>query len=582
MTNHQSKKIIVNIHGMHCASCEVLIERKFKHVAGVENVNVNYASGKAELLCSQEPNLRELNNCVKEDGYHVSVWQNGRQTARPDNYKNTQKDYLQMGGILLVIVSVYVMLQQVNLVPSIAISAHMSYGVVFLVGLFAAMSTCIAVVGGLLLAVTGTYNESRPYLTGIQKFRPHIYFNAGRIVGYTAFGAVVGGLGSVVVLSARSNGYLIIVVSFVMLLLGFQLLHLFPWLKRFSPKMPKFISHEIHDASAKENKSTPFMLGASTFFLPCGFTQALQLYVLATGNWKVGALTMLVFSFGTLPALISLSALSSFVKGAFQNYFLKFAGVAVVLLSVFNINNGLTLAGYNFNLASAFRSSNAIDETNAPVARIVDGKQIVDMEVVGLSYSPNRFTVVRGVPVEWRIDGSRAKDCAQVITVPQLNITKYLSSQGITLISFMPQELGNITFSCTMGMTTRGSAFTVVPNTTGIVGAKVEQQSVTDGLVCDPTVTTCIEAQKVSIEVSRERGIYPQSLTVKKGIPIELTIDNRARLGGCMSVWVIPAYNITIPMKFGIIKTIFTPTETGTVAMTCSMGNKMAEFEVIS
>lgn len=567
---------------MHCASCEVLIERKFKKVAGVEKVNVSYASGKAELLYSREPNLYELNNCIKTDGYRVSIMSDGRRTARPDDHKNIRKDYLQMGGIFLVIISLYFILKQFNLVPSIAISEHMSYGVVFLIGLFAAISTCIAVVGGLLLAIAGKYNELHPDLTGIQKFRPHMYFNIGRIAGYTAFGAAIGGLGSVITLSATLNGYLMIGVSFIMLILGFQLLHLFPWLKRFSPKMPKFIAHKIHDASAKERKGAPFVLGASTFFLPCGFTQALQLYVLATGNWKVGGLTMLVFSLGTLPALISLSAISSFAKGAFQNYFLKFAGAAVVLLAVFNINNGLTLAGINVNLASAFGSSNVADGTNAAAARIIDGKQIVDMEVVGLRYSPNRFTVVQGVPVEWRIDGSRAEGCAQVITVPELGITKYLNSQGITSISFTPQETGNIAFSCTMGMTTRGSAFTVVPNTTGVVGAETEQQFAVDGSACDPTVTTCIEAQKVSLEITRERGIYPRSLTVKKGIPVELTIDNRVSLGGCMSVWVIPAYNVTIPMKVGIMKAAFTPTKTGTVAMTCSMGNKMAVFEVIS
>lgn len=569
---------------MHCASCEVLIERKFKKVASIEKVNVNHADGKAEILCSKEPNLHELNNLVKSDGYQVSFWQDRHSVAQTVEHKNTWRDYLQMGGIFLVIVSAYYILKQFNLVPSIGISQHMSYGVIFLIGLFAATSTCIAVVGGLLLAVSEKYSELHPELTGAQKFRPHIYFNAGRVVGYTAFGAAVGGLGSVLTLSPQANGYLIVLVSLVMLVLGFQLLHLFPWMRRFSPKMPKFISHKIHDLSTKDNKGAPFTLGALTFFLPCGFTQAMQLYVLASGDWKIGALTMFVFALGTLPALLSLSAISSFAKGAFQKHFLKFAGVLVVMLAVFNINNGLTLTGLNLNLASAFTfgSSNVTNQPGTPTALIIDGKQIVKMSVKGYKYTPNKFTIVAGVPVEWQIDGAGAVGCGQVLVMPTLGISKYLSPQGITTITFTPIETGTIPFNCSMGMMTRGSAFTVIPNTTGIVGAKTEAQTNASPLGCDPNIASCPETQRLAIEVSQERGIYPRSLTAKKGVPVDLTIDNKVPLGGCMSVWVIPKYNVTIPMKVGTIKTTFTPTETGTLAITCSMGSPMAQINVIN
>lgn len=582
MENQPFKKVKLKVHGMHCASCEVLVERKFKNIPGVQKVNVNHGNGHAEVICSQEPNLHEFNKAIKQDGYSVSFWHDRNKTTHPTEHKNTFKDYMQMGGIFLIIVSAYYILRQFDLVPTIAISEHMSYGVVFLIGLFAAVSTCIAVVGGLLLAVAEKFNESHPELSGIQKFKPHMYFNAGRIIGYTGFGAAVGGLGSVLTLSPQVNGYLTILVSIVMLLLGFQLLHLFPWLRKFSPKMPKFIGHKIHDLSTKDSKGAPFTLGALTFFLPCGFTQALQLYVLASGNWKVGALTMFVFSLGTLPALISLSAITSFAKRAFQHHFLKFAGVLVVLLALFNINNGLTLAGFNFNFASAFTPSNNA-QPGTPTVQVTNGKQIVKMTVNGYTYSPNQFTVVQGVPVEWQIDGKNAVGCGQVLVMPTLGISKYLSPEGITTITFTPTKNGTIPFNCSMGMMTRGSAFTVVPNTTGIVGTSIEENNTSgNSSECNPEFTNCIEDQKVSIEVSKERGVYPNSLTVKKGVPVDLTIDSKVPLGGCMSVWIIPKYNVTIPMKVGINKAKFTPTETGTIAMTCSMGGRMAQFEVIN
>ena len=89
------------------------------------------------------------------------------------------------------------------------------------------------------------------------------------------------------------------------------------------------MAQRIHGLAERGNNQTAFLLGGLTFFLPCGFTQALQLYVLAKGDVLTGALTMLAFALGTLPALLSLSALSSFAKGAFQRHFLKVAGAAV-------------------------------------------------------------------------------------------------------------------------------------------------------------------------------------------------------------------------------------------------------------
>lgn len=586
MDNQQNhKKVHLKINGMHCASCEILIERKFKQVPGVENIKVSHVSGHAKLYCSANPDLNQLNASIKEHGYTVSPWNDqGRQVSEVA-HKNSSKDYLQIGAIFLIVVAAYLVFNQLGLVPKLGISENMSYGLVFLIGLVAAMSTCLAVTGGLLIAVAAKYNEQNPHLDGWQKFKPTLYFNIGRVVSYTVLGGIVGALGSVLTLSPRFNGIVMIAASAVMIILGFQLLKLFPWLSRFQPRMPKFIGHKIHDLGDSNNKATPFLLGAGTFFLPCGFTQALQLYVLSKGDVTTGALTMLAFSLGTLPALLSLSALSSFIKGTFQQYFLKFAGVVVVLLGFFNVNNGLTLAGANFALIPSFGqiSSGSVLAASDPNVQVVGGKQIVNMKVTSLSYSPSKFTVIAGVPVEWHIDGTQAEGCAQVVTMPSLDITQYLSRDRETVISFTPQSTGQIPFSCTMGMTTRGSAFTVVENTQGIIAAVTDaapsgNTNATSG--CNPEIMNCIETQKVSIDVSQS-GINPREVTVKKNIPVELTINDQVPLGGCMAVWVIPKYNVTMRMKIGAVKSTFTPTETGSIPVTCSMGGRMAQINVI-
>lgn len=576
MSEH-TKKIKLNISGMHCASCEVLIERKFKDVLGVEKVKVNHATGKAELLCSCYPDIDALKNTVKEDGYTVRLWNEAAQEiAAPP--RNTKRDYLEIGAIFLIIVAVYLILKELNLVPDIGITNRMSYGFVFLIGLVAAFSTCMAVTGGLLLAVAAKFNERYPSLSKSERFRPHLYFNIGRVISYTMLGGVVGGIGSAVTLSPRVTGIVMVVVSMVMLILGFQLLHLFPWMKRFQPRMPKFIAHRIHNLADNNKKSTPFVLGALTFFLPCGFTQALQLYVLSQGDIVKGALIMLAFSLGTLPALLSLSAISSFAKGTFHRYFLKFAGVLVVILGVFNVNNGLVLTGTNFpffNKGTNGSAQAAVD----PNVELVNGVQIVNMRVNGLNYSPYKFKVVQGVPVEWRIDGRAAQGCARVIVAPRLGITQYLSPEGITPVRFTPGATGEFPFSCSMGMTTPGAAFVVVENN-GVQGSPSPIPQLSPE--CDPEIMNCVPAQKVSMEVSKERGFSPREFTVKKGIPVEWEIDAKIQLGGCMSTLVIPEYNTAQKIALGKTVVRFTPTKTGIIPFTCSMGAKMGQFTVIN
>ena len=491
----------LHVQGMHCAACEVLIERKLKKMKGVEGVKADHVTSQAEIMCSRQPKLEELNRAVSEHGYTVTyLHQGGRNDRSGIKYSQSEVptavgteskgNYAEIGAVLLVVLGAYLILKQFNLIPQgLGLDSQMSYGFVFLIGLVAAVSSCLAVTGGLLLAVAAKYNERHPDLTGFQKFKPTLYFNIGRVVGYTVLGALVGAMGSFLTLSPGVNGAVMVAASLVMIILGFQLLHVFPRLKRFQPRMPKRLAHKIHDLSGHDSKTAPFVLGALTFFLPCGFTQALQLYVLSSGDALRGGLTMLFFSLGTLPALMSLSALSSYAKGSFQRYFMKAAGVVVILLGLFNIKSGLALSGTKIDVASWFLRPDTQEVTKDPNVEMVNGVQVVNMKVSGLEYYPYRFTVQKGMPVEWRIDGSGAQGCAQVIIAPKLKITEYLT-KGVKTIRFTPTQVGEIPFSCSMGMTTPGAKFVVVDQGSGNSDqgtVNTEQKT-----ACDPTVANCL------------------------------------------------------------------------------------------
>ena len=444
------KIINLKVQGMTCSSCEVLIERHLRKVSGVEKAKVSLAKEQVEVECADHVQVEELQNAVKDKKYILT--EDSAQNNSSSFILKDKQRYSEIGAVLVLIIAVYVLLKQFDLLPQgLGISDNMSYGFIFLIGLVAAASTCLAVAGGLLLAVSSKFHENNPHLNGWQKFKPHLYFNVGRIVSYTLLGGAIGALGSVLTLSSTITGILTIIASLLMIVVGLQLLGIFPWLNKLQIKMPKFIAHKVYDASnEKASKMSSFLFGAATFFLPCGFTQALQLYVLGKGSFVVGALTMLAFSLGTLPSLASVGAFSSFARGNVKKYFMTFSAVLIIVLGIFNLTPGLNLVG-----ASVAFTNNANDNS-VPIPAVGE-KQVINLEVRGLDYFPNKFTVKKGIPVEWHIDGRNAQGCAGIITVPQLGISERLPKDSVKIIEFTPQKEGKIKFTCSMGMAGPGT-----------------------------------------------------------------------------------------------------------------------------
>src|SRR3989344_900862 len=241
------KMLKIRVKGMTCSSCEVLLERSVSKVPGVNKVTVNRAREEMTVQGSDDITVNKLQEAV-DSKYILSEGSNA-----PEKQFFITKDrerLAEIGAVLMVILGIYFVLKEYNLLPKgIGISENMGYGVIFLIGLIAATSTCLAVAGGLLLAVSAKYNEAYPYLTGWQKFRPHISFNIGRIVSYTLLGGMIGLLGSFITLSPRMTGVLTIAASALMILVGLQLLHIFPFLNRIQIKMPKALAHKIYGAS---------------------------------------------------------------------------------------------------------------------------------------------------------------------------------------------------------------------------------------------------------------------------------------------------------------------------------------------
>ncbi|MFM9849648.1 MAG: sulfite exporter TauE/SafE family protein [Hyphomicrobiaceae bacterium] len=448
----------LDVGGMHCVNCGELIEQRLAQLPQVRRVSVDRPSARATITHTGSLDLVDLQKAIADDGYTLSIANDDSPRASQGG-ANTPRDYLEIAAAFAVLAGLVLALQHVTLLPrGFSVSDTVSFGLAFGIGLVASVSSCIAVTGGLLVAFAAKYDAANAHLARLDRLQPHLYFNAGRLISYALLGGTVGALGSALMLSPATSGLLTLLASAIMIVFGLQMLGLFSSLGRLMPTMPKLLGQRIQRLAGHGTRQTAFLLGGLTFFLPCGFTQALQLYVLAKGDFLTGALTMLAFALGTLPALLSLSAMSSLTSGALQRRLLKFAGAAVILLGIGNIRSGLVL--------NSVGNPPATVASRAPVKSQQAGgigSQRISMKVVGLDYQPNQFTVKQGVPVEWWIDASEAEGCGRVLIAPQLHIQKILSDQSTTLIRFSPDRTGDYAFNCGMGMMTPDSKITVLP-----------------------------------------------------------------------------------------------------------------------
>lgn len=441
----------VCVAGMTCQSCEMIIERKWKDLPGVNRVDVSATNGKARLIChGATPSLEDLQKSLGEEKYVVHL------EGISPQIKNDRPSILQLAGLFALVLIVGKIFSNLGLLNNkFSIGAGMGFGAIFVVGLVAASSSCIAVAGGLLLSSASKFNEHFGGNTGWKKMRPALLFVLGRIISYTVLGGLLGLVGKALTPSPVFTAGITILAALYMLTMGLDMLRLAPaWLKKLTPKMPKALSRKvINDADSKGHLLAPALLGGATFFLPCGFTQALQLYALTTGSFWAGAVSLLAFALGTAPALLALGWASSSLKGKLGNFFFKFSGALVIVLGLWNIQNGLTILGYPLSWPK-FNPSNAganLPPTNDPNVTF-DGKTQTMRMVVDGGYSPSQFTIKAGVPTRWEVTAKGSLGCLAVLQSRQLGINKLLQASSPNVIEFTATTPGTYQFSCSMGM----------------------------------------------------------------------------------------------------------------------------------
>ncbi len=430
---------------MHCKSCTIVVAEELNKIPGVMNATVSLKTNKATIQFTDEPTDSQIEKAIDKAGYIVGY-------DKKTLFSRDKSTYIQIIFSLAILIILFFIFKFLGFSGINLGNLGNDKGMVaLLVGITAGFSTCMALVGGLVIGLSARYAENHQSATVVQRFKPHLFFNLGRIVTFFVLGGVIGSFGSLSKLDGTITGLLTIIIGFVMLILGLQLTELFPKLSNKGITLPvglaKLFGINQHKNREYSHKNA-LILGGLTFFLPCGFTQAMQLVTIGSGSFATGSIVMGLFAIGTAPGLLGVGGLMSVIKGKFSKTFFRFVGVLVVLLAIFNISNGVNLTGYKFDFSLPNNSNTNVIDKDAIILRTVFTPSVSSQDI-----TPNTFNVQIGKSYVLEVDAKGdGEGCMSTIMIPGLYNSPILIKKGIVRLPFVVKKPGTYQITCAMGI----------------------------------------------------------------------------------------------------------------------------------
>lgn len=506
------KQIRLRIGGMTCVHCQSKIEKVLRRTDGILSVSVSFTTGIADITWdTRKLSLGDINGIITKLGYQPLPEQGGE---RPD--------FGRVTGTLLIILCLYALFERLGilnyLVPGRLADTGMGYGMLFLTGLATSVH-CVAMCGGINLS------QCIPRPEGGRAFLPALLYNLGRVISYTAIGFLLGLVGFLigggeVGVSVLLQGILKLLAGSFMVIMGITMLGLFPGLRVLTPRMPKFLNEKLGTRRAKA--TGPLVVGLLNGLMPCGPLQSMQIVALASGNPVTGALSMLLFSLGTVPLMLGLGSLVAALGKKFAQAVNLVGAMLVAVLGLAMLSQGVSLSGllspdtlfevivvlFALGVAAsipfprkAFRYAGMAAVVCAAAVFLTFGSKraipataasdnaapAAEAQIVTSTLSPGRYpsiTVRAGTPVKWIIDAPAGSinGCNYRMLLPEYGIT-HTFQEGENILEFTPSETGTFSYSCWMGMI-RGSILVTDDSTAAQEESSVSPTIIGGGASC--------------------------------------------------------------------------------------------------
>ena len=562
------KEVILKIEGMVCVNCENLIEDILLDNNGVNKVEVSYTKGLAKINYNEnKTSINDLIRVISENGYKVIDFSNEVNEDLSNKNKKSKKRDIDCANkdedntflIIIIILGVILLLKKFGVSNIFSVfptpNENTSYSMLFIIGLFTSLH-CVSMCGGINLSQCINYNDTIDKGT-LSTIKPAFLYNLGRVISYTIFGAIVGGIGSIISFTGWMQSLIQLIASIFMIIMGLNMLNIFPWLRKLNPRMPKIFAKKFKS----KNNNSPFFIGLLNGFMPCGPLQAMQIYAISTGSVTKGAISMFLFSLGTVPLMFGLGTLSSYMSKKFSNKIMKFGATLVIVLGFSMFNNALALSGINFSQGS--------ENDSGVRAEIQDNIQVVTTKLKGGTYEP--IIVEVGKPVKWNIQVSNGSlnGCNNKIIIREYEIEKSLE-MGDNIIEFTPTEAGTYTYSCWMGML-RSKIYVVNPGQEPEISENLQNGLDTLNKInsnykisTDEVAVAKVSGNEQVVNINIENGRFtPAVIIIQEGLETKWSINNTDNKSISLA---FPIYNQVVDMNKGDNEIYLIPSEDFTFA----------------
>ena len=232
-----------------------------------------------------------------------------------------------------------------------------SFVTALLVGLLGS-THCIGMCGGIVSALSMT-GPNELIHDRYHKFLRLLAYNAGRIGSYITIGALSGFIGN------RLGAFLpesklplaALISALFIIALG---LYLANWWRFLSvlEGAGNVVWRHIRPLGQRwlpaQNAKQAFALGLIWGWLPCGLVYAAVAWSLTSGDWVQGALIMLGFGLGTIPALLLVGSSASGLNRLVQNQTIRtIAGVVLIGFGLYGVVTSMSEEAHHHTAVSS-------------------------------------------------------------------------------------------------------------------------------------------------------------------------------------------------------------------------------------
>ncbi|EAR53269.1 hypothetical protein SKA34_13985 [Photobacterium sp. SKA34] len=217
---------------------------------------------------------------------------------------------------------------------------NLDFYAAFLIGLMGA-GHCIGMCGGVAAAITIGMPESTK---NSKRWIYLLNYNFGRLVAYTVAGAIIGAMLAGVATINGSNSPLIFMRFFAAIMMIVLALHIGQWwfglnkLERIGQVAWRYISPLATSFLPLKSPIKALPFGFLWGWLPCGLVYSALTWAAVSGSALNGAIIMLAFGLGTLPAMLAVGGFATQLKVWLKN--LHFRRVSALLLMAYGIQTG--------------------------------------------------------------------------------------------------------------------------------------------------------------------------------------------------------------------------------------------------